>query len=304
LRRASNICRSTIIRYVKHSDLDIVRACLQSSGESIHYNRLAHLSELACNVGDIGKSLEKLTLLGECIALGRGYWAVCPDRNVRVGNEYLLISSLTTPRLAREYEVIEAECIGRFSHTPLYGCPVIELPNYLKIPSTLQAWLHWVTEQLGETFAPSSQNIDELLIYDPRPSSGVIASSHWLEAHKVADRFSRDYFLARSSRDLRSVFWGRFESGRLLESLRPVSSVARARFALEQRSGAISRSVEISTDGDLARIDAFFSLPDEEKSFFLVAGRVENLGTRYSYFVSKRHLPVVHSILAGLNIKF
>lgn len=293
-----------MIRHVKHSDLDIVRACLQSSGESIHYNKLAHLSELACNVGDVRESLNTLMLLGECIPLGRGYWAVTPDRSVRVGNEYLLISSLATQRLMRDYELIETECIGRFSHTPLYGCPVIELPTYLKIPSTLQVWLYWVTRNLGETFVSSSVNIEELFIYDPRPSSGVIASSYWVEAHKVADRFTRDYFLARSSHDFKSNFWGRFENGRLFESLRPVSSVSRARFAIEQRSGASPRTVALSADGDVVRLDAFFKLPDEEELFFLVAGRVESLGKRYSYFISKRHLPVVQSILAGLNVTF
>ncbi len=293
-----------MIRYVKHSDLDIVRACLQSSGESTHYNKLAHLAKSACHVGDVRESLNMLTLLGECIPLGRGYWGVAPDRSVCVGNEYLLISPVTTQRLMRDYELIETECIGRFSRTPLYGCPVVALPNYLKIPSALQVWLYWVTRNLGETFVPSSVNIEELFIYDPRPSSGVIASSYWVEAHKVLDRFSREFFLARSSRDFKSIFWGRFNNGRLFESLRPVSSVSRARLAIEQRSGAAPRTVTLSSDGYVVRLDTFFKLPDEEGLFFFAAGRIESLGKKYSYFISKRHLPVVKSILAGLNVTF
>jgi hypothetical protein len=302
---------------VNHTDLDIARAVVLSASrsdlsESPIKNHIHRLENLAKKFGFRGSFLETLGILSdlkEIQHLGGGYWVPAPSRNIRIEDEWLIISSVPTAHLPQDLNLLNSCGFARNAKNPNSEWPTQELSDWLGTTKDLRMWISEYLITASKYLGKTSLCFTELQFYGPWVKQKIYKRSfrNWIPLADMPESMKKILFLARAIDDgITKYYWCSFENNLLLESSIVVRSkeVIKIQYALEIFHESEWRELKMIYIDDNIFFDCKFQLPSEIDILLKALGEkiVKNDSTTYK--IQKNHEKFISNQIKKFHIKF
>jgi hypothetical protein len=293
-----------------YSDLDIVRAVIASSAISsegvrpIHFLRLEALTKIFGLDGDLLEALNVLKDIREIEHAGNGYWVPCPSRNIRIGNYWMLISTMSTEQIASIVPLLPVDSAARFSEDCVDEFLRQELRDWLGT-TDLERWLLDEIDLVKQTLSRTPLDPLKLEYYRPRSTVGSNKKyKNWFSYAELMGDRENEVLLVRHDRN---YHWCLFDKNILLESAIQIADhnyLIRAQLAIEMFNGMPPRVIKTTQDKETFTIKQTFPFPKEEQSLLLALSNKKLIDGMAQYQVPTIFKDVLSEIFLNIHIKF
>jgi hypothetical protein len=293
-----------------YSDLDIVRASIASSAittegvKPTHFLRLEALTKIFGLDGDLLDALNVLKNIHEIEHAGNGYWVPCPSRNVRIGNHWMLISTMSTEQIASIVPLLAIDSVARVSTNFVDEFPRQELRDWIG-STDLKSWLLDEIELVKQRVSRTPLDPVKLEYYRPRCTVGANKKyKNWFSYADLIGDIENEVLLVRHDRN---YHWCLFDRNILLESTIQVTDynyLIRAQLAIEMINGIPPRVIKTFKDKETITIKQTFPFPKEEESLLSALSNKKLIDGVALYQLPTIFNDVVFEIFLNIHIKF